>query len=379
MLGVDDRPIRDFRLGFREICAPGICALRAALAVALTAFAMQVLSAPYPDPIEGDAVIRDFRFSDGQVFPELKLHYRTLGAPKRDAAGRMSNAVLVLHGTGGSGASLMTDGFAGGLFGREQTLDATRYFIIIPDNIGHGQSSKPSDGLRARFPRYGYRDMLRAQRALIDTLGVDHLRLVLGTSMGGMHGWMWAVEYPDFMDAMLPLVCLPTQVSGRNRMERSLMVDAIRNDPEWNGGNYTKPPPGLYTALKMAFITGSSAKQLHQRAPGSASTDRLLAEWVAQRIETTDANDFLYAWDASGDYDPAPGLKHIRAQVTAVNFADDSRNPPELGILEKELARVPGGFAVTIPAGPRTRGHISFMDASLWMPYLQELLARSAR
>ncbi len=336
-------------------------------------------AAPYPGPIHGDFVIRDFRFAGGEVLPELKLHYFTLGAPARDANGRVTNAVLLLHGTGGKGANFLTDGFAGELFGTGQPLDAQRFYIIVPDNLGHGKSTKPSDGLRAKFPRYGYADMVAVQRRLVtDGLGIQHLRLIIGTSMGGMHAWMWVVNDPDLMDAVLPMVCLPDQISGRNRMERRLMVDAIRNDPEWNGGDYAKQPQGLVTAMRMVFIGAGSVKRYYIEAPTQEATDRLLDRQVQQRLEGADANDFLYAWEASRDYDPGPGLERIRAAVTAVNFEDDERNPPELGIMERAIRRVPRGKYVLVPASERTRGHASFYDATLWKQHLVDLLARSA-
>lgn len=354
--------------------------LLVSLAVGCPVFMEDARAAPYPEPQPGEFILRGFRFTNGETLPELKLHYYTLGRLQRDSAGRTTNAVLLLHGTAGSAANFFIGSFAGELFGSGQPLDAERYFIIIPDNIGHGRSSKPSDGLRTRFPRYGYADMVTAQYRLVtEKLAIDRLRLVLGTSMGGMHAWMWAVNYPDFMDAVLPLACLPAQISGRNRMERRLIVDAIRNDPEWNGGNYARPPQGLATALKAALITSGSARQLYLAAPTMEAADRLLDERVQERLRATDANDFLYAWEASRDYNPAPGLEEIRAAVVAINFADDERTPPELGILEKEIMRVRKGKAVTIPASDRTRGHASFYDASLWKPYLERLLARSAR
>ncbi|HEV8647001.1 MAG TPA: alpha/beta fold hydrolase [Burkholderiales bacterium] len=337
-------------------------------------------AAPYPEPVHGDFVIRDFRFAGGEVLPELKLHFFTLGSPARDANGRVTNAVLLLHGTYGKGTNFLTDGFAGELFGTGQPLDAGRFYIIVPDNLGHGKSTKPSDGLRAKFPRYGYADMVAAQRRLVkDGLGVRHLRLIVGTSMGGMHAWMWAVSEPDFMDAVLPLVCLPDQISGRNRMERRLIVDAIRNDPEWNGGTYAKQPQGLVTALRMVVIGAGSVKRFYLEAPTQEATDRLLDRLVQQRLQGADANDFLYAWEASRDYDPGPGLERIRAAVTAVNFEDDERNPPELGIMERAIKRVARGKYVLVPASERTRGHASFYDVGLWKEYLEELLARSAR
>ena len=337
-------------------------------------------AANYPQPVQGDYVIRNFAFAGGEVLPELKLHYFTLGNPTRDASGRVTNAVLLLHGTSGKGTNFLTDGFAGELFGTGQPLDAGRFYIIVPDNLGHGKSTKPSDGLRAKFPRYGYADMVAAQRRLVtDGLGVRHLRLIVGTSMGGMHAWMWAVNEPDFMDAVLPLVCLPDQIAGRNRMERRLIVDAIRNDPEWIGGDYATQPQGLITALRMVVIGAGSVKRFYLEAPTQEATDRLLDRQVQQRLQGADANDFVYAWEASRDYDPGPGLGRIRAAVTAVNFQDDERNPPELGIMERAIKRVARGKYVLVPAGERTRGHGSFYDAGLWKAELAELLAQTAR
>jgi homoserine O-acetyltransferase len=343
-------------------------------------FAVTAQAAPYPEPVQADFVIRNFRFAGGETLAELRLHYFTIGAPLRDDRGSITNAVLLLHGTGGRGAGFLTEAFAGELFGSGQPLDAGRWFIIVPDSIGHGRSSKPSDGLRARFPRYGYTDMVEAQYRLVtEGLGVDHLRLVVGVSMGGMHAWMWAEKVPEFMDAVLPLVCLPAQIAGRNRMERRLIVDAIRNDPQWNEGNYEKQPQGLVTALRMVAISAGSTKQFYREAPTQEATDRLLDRMVQQRMLNTDANDLLYAWDASRDYDPAPGLQNIRAAVTAVNFEDDERNPPELDIMERAIKRVAQGKYVLVPASERTRGHVSPGDATLWKDYLLELLARSSR
>ena len=342
--------------------------------------AVAAQAAPYPEPVHGDFVLRNFHFSSGQTLDELRLHYFTLGKPARNAQGHITNAVLLLHGTAGRGAGFLVDGFAGELFGSGQPLDAGRWYVIVPDNIGHGRSSKPSDGLRAQFPHYGYTDMVEAQHRLItQSLGVDHLRLIVGVSMGGMHAWLWTEKYPEFMDAALPLVCLPVQISGRNRMERRLIVDAIRNDPEWKGGNYEKQPQGLETALRMVAISAGSTKQLYLEAPTQESTDRLLERMVRSRMQNADANDVMYAWDASRDYDPAPQLHTIRAAVTAVNFEDDERNPPQLGIMEREIGRVAQGKYVLVPASERTRGHVSPGDATLWKDYLVELLARSAR
>jgi homoserine O-acetyltransferase len=321
---------------------------------------------------EGDLVLRDFRFASGETLPELRLHYRTLGTPG-------SPAVLVLHGTTGSGAQFLGESFAGQLFGPGQPLDASKHFVILPDGIGHGGSSKPSDGLRARFPRYGYADMVEAQRRLlIEKLRVDHLRLIVGTSMGCMHSWIWAEAHPKSMDAILALACLPVQIAGRNRVLRKLAVDSIRSDPAWNGGEYQAPPAaGLRGALEVLFFMGSAPLPLQAQAPSRDAADQFEAEWMARRLASTDANDFLYAFEASRDYDPSAGLEKVEAAVTAVNSADDEVNPPELGILEREIKRVKRGKAVVLPIGPQTRGHGTHTNAAAWKEHLLDLLARS--
>jgi homoserine O-acetyltransferase len=332
-------------------------------------------AANYPTPTEADFVIRDFRFKNGESLPELKLHYRTIGEPQKDGDGRVRNAVLVLHGTTGSGASLLRESFADALFGPGKLLDAARYFMVLPDGIGHGQSSKPSDGLHARFPHYNYDDMVLAQhRLLTEKLGVNHLRLVIGTSMGGMHTWVWGETYPDFMDALMPLASLPVEIAGRNRMWRRMAMDAISNDPDWNNGEYVKQPRGLETAAYLMTIMGSAPLQMQKQAPTRDAADKLLVETVQSRLKNADANDFLYALDASRDYDPAPGLEKIRAPLTAINSADDEINPPELGILEREVRRVPKGRFVLIPINDATRGHGTHSIAEVWKEYLAELL-----
>jgi homoserine O-acetyltransferase/O-succinyltransferase len=336
-------------------------------------------AADYPPPVEGDFILKDFRFASGEVLPELRLHYRTVGKPEWDGAGRVRNAVLVLHGTGGTGAQFIRPEFAGDLFGPGALLDATRFFIILPDNIGHGRSSRPSDGLRAKFPRYGYVDMVTAQhRLLTEGLKVDHLRLVMGTSMGGMHTWLWGQRYPDFMDALMPLASLPTQISGRNRVWRRIAIDAIRTDPEWRGGDYTAQPRGLRIAEQMLFLMGSNPGLRQEQMPTLEKSDAEFDRAVAAAVKANDANDRLYQLESSHDYDPGPGLETIRAPLVAVNSADDLINPPELGILEREIKRVPKGRAIVLPAGPETRGHGTHTIAAIWKQYLQELLAVSA-
>lgn len=329
-----------------------------------------------PRPIEGDFVIRNFVFTSGETLPELKLHYRTLGTLQKDASGRATNAVWIGHGTTGAGSQFSSRAFAGELFGPGQPLDITKYFIVMPDGIGHGASSKPSDGLRAKFPRYGYLDMVDAQHTLLtEHLGVNHLRLAMGTSMGGMHTWIWGQRYPGFMDALMPLASLPAQISGRNRAWRRVVIDAIRNDPEWKGGNYTTQPQSLRTAAQMLWLVGSNPVLRQRAAPTLAAADKVLDDYV--RGYRGDANDILYAVEASHDYDPAPGLEKITAPMMAVNFADDLINPPELGIFERETRRVARGCAITVPASDRTSGHGTHTVASVWKGYLVELLNAS--
>ena len=336
-------------------------------------------TAHYPLPTQGDFLIRDARFQSGETLPELRLHYTTLGSPARDARGVVRNAVLLLHGTGGSGQAFLREQFAGVLFGSGQPLDATHYYLIMPDAIGHGQSSKPSDGLRARFPRYAYADMVAAQhRLLTEGLGVNHLRLVMGTSMGGMHTWLWGTRYPRFMDALLPLACLPAQIAGRNRMMRRMIVDAIRSDPEWRAGEYSSQPRGLVTAIYTLLFMVSSPLRWHQQAPTRATADALFDELVQGYLAHLDANDLLYQVEASRDYDPAPDVELIEAPLLALNSADDQVNPPELGILEAAIARVRRGRAVVLPTSAATDGHRTHSLPAVWQQYLAELLAVSA-
>jgi len=337
-------------------------------------------AADYPAPVEADYVIRNFQFSKGETLPELKIHYRTLGTPKKDSKGVVRNAVLIGHGTGGSGAQFIRPEFAGELFGAGQPLDASRYFIVLADGIGHGKSAKPSDGLKARFPQYGYNDMVEAQyRLLTEGLKVNHLRLVMGTSMGGMHTWVWGERHPEFMDALMPLASLPGPISGRNRVWRKTLIDAIRNDPAWQGGNYTSQPPSLGTAASLIFFMGSNPPLRQEQMPTLAKADEVLAESVATAMRTLDANDVLYQVSASWDYDPSPALERIQAPLIAINSADDLINPPELGILEREIKRVKKGEAIVIPLSPQTRGHGSHTIAALWKQHLVKLLDETAR
>src|SRR5688572_2968351 len=352
------------------------------IALLLVCCALQsvcLAQATVPQPTEGDVVVRNFRFKSNEVLPELRLHYRTFGKLERDAKGTARNAVLIMHGTGGSGAQFLRAEFAERLFIPGGLLDATKYFIVLPDAIGHGKSSKPSDGLRAKFPRYGYVDMVEAHHRLLQELGVDRLRLVMGTSMGGMHTWLWGELYPQSMDALMPLASLPGQISGRNRVWRRVLIDAIRNDPQWQQGNYKDQPPALRTAQQMLFLMGSNSVLRQQQMPTLQRSDEVLDAYVTEALKTADANDILYQVSASQDYDPAPGLEKIRAPLVAINFADDLINPPELEILEREIKRVPGGKAIVIPFSAETVGHGTHTLAKVWEQHLEALLQQTER
>jgi homoserine O-acetyltransferase len=346
-------------------------------------FAPLILCAPWllaQTSHEGDFVISAFQFADGERIPKLNLHYMTFGQPKRDGEGHVTNAVLIMHGTGGSGKQFLVPQLRDVLFQAGQLLDTSKYYIILPDDIGHGNSSKPSDGLRARFPHYGYRDMVTAEYRLVtEGLQVDHLRLVMGTSMGCMHSWMWAERYPDVMDALMPLACLPVPIAGRNRMFRDMLMDSIRNDPSWKNGDYKEQPLGLTGAIYMLIIAGSAPIQMQKVAPTPQLADEYLARQVEQRRNTTDANDLLYATASSRDYDPSIHLEKIQAPVMFVNSADDFINPPELGIAERQIKRVKHGRFILVPASEQTHGHGTHTWANVWKQYLEELLQESAR
>jgi homoserine O-acetyltransferase len=330
---------------------------------------------PLPGVV-GDHVFRDFKFTSGESLPELRIHYRTLGQPRRDASGVVRNAVLIMHGTTGAGTQFLGASFANELFGAGQPLDTTRFYVILPDGIGHGLSSRPSEGLRARFPHYGYDDMVEADhRLLVDGLGVTHLRLVMGTSMGGMHSWVWAERYPDFMDGVVPLASAPVQIAGRNRMIRRMAMDDIRTDPEWKNGDYTTPPRGLRAAMQMLFIMTSAPLVQQKEAPTRDAADASIVRSLDARMRTMDANDFLYAFDASSDYDPEPKLESIKAPLLAINSADDQVNPPELGIVERLMPRVKHGRFLLIPISDATRGHGTHTVAAVWKAPFAEFLA----
>ncbi len=344
----------------------------AAATTALSGFlalvALPLLAADLPTPRESDWTVRDFRFHTGEVLPELRIHYTTIGAPTGEP-------VLILHGTAQSGSIMRAPVFAGELFGPGQALDASRYFIVMPDAIGHGKSSKPSDGMRTAFPKYNYDDLVEGQyRLLTEHLGIRHLRLVLGNSMGGMETWILAQKYPGFMDIAVPMASLPTEMSGRNWMLRRLITDSIRNDPEWNNGNYTKPlRSAQFASVFFGLATSGGNQALFKAAPTREKADALVDQRLAAPFPA-DANDVLYQWDSSRDYDPSAGLERIRAVVLAINSADDERNPPEIGVLDREIKRVKNGRVLLIPASDQTAGHGTTFQARFWKKELAELL-----
>jgi homoserine O-acetyltransferase len=355
------------------------------LVSSVTAFAQTPSPTPaprnYPAPVEGDFVIPNFHFRSGETLPELKIHYRTIGTPKADGSGVVRNAVLIGHGTGGAGTQFLSPQFGNVLFGPGQLLDATRYFIILPDGIGHGGSSKPSDGLHARFPHYTYDDMVAAQYELLTKkLGVNHLRLVMGTSMGGMQTWVWGETYPDFMDALMPLASNPVEIAGRNRIWRRMAMDAIRDDPDWLGGEYKmQPMRALVAAENLLLIAGSAPLFSQKQAPTRDAADKFYADRLKAALSRLDANDLLYQLDSSREYNPSPKLETIKVPLVAINSADDFINPPELGLMEREIKRVRHGRFILLPITDQTRGHGTHTLPAIWQGYLKELLEETGR
>lgn len=354
-------------------------------ALLLIAFSVLLLSPSFaqespswPSPREGDYIAKDFHFRDGSVLPELRLHYRVIGQPHRDSKGHVDNAVLILHGTGGAGTQFLNPRFAGILFVPGGLLDASKYFIILPDDIGHGKSSKPSDGMHAHFPKYDYDDMVLGEYLVVTKgLGLDHLRLIMGTSMGCMHSWVWGETYPGFADALMPLACLPVQIAGRNRMSRKMAMDAITSDPGWMNGEYKTQPLGLKTAIDMLVIMGSSPLQMQKLYPTRDAADAYLEKVWAMDMKSLDANDFLYQFNSSRNYDPSKDLEKVTVPVMAINSADDYINPPELDIMPREIKRLPKGKFVLLPITDATRGHGTHTLPAIWSQYLAELLKES--
>jgi homoserine O-acetyltransferase/O-succinyltransferase len=329
-----------------------------------------VRASDYAAPVEGDWVVRDFRFHTGEVLPELRLHYRTVGNPAGEP-------VLLLHGTNGAGSAFLSAQFAGELFGPGQPLDASRHYIILPDSLGAGKSSKPSDGMRAKFPQYNYDDVVRAQYRLVtEQLGVKHLKRIIGSSAGGMQAWIWGEMFPDFMDVLMPMASEPAAMGGRNWMMRRMVIDAIRNDPEWKGGDYREQPRAFRIAqVYFGIATSGGALAIYNASASREKADRELDRRLSQ-VSAADANDVLYQMDSSREYDPSRDLEKIRARVLAINSADDERNPPELGVMEAAMKRIKSGRYVLIPISPETRGHGTVGNAKLWKKYLEESLAQ---
>jgi homoserine O-acetyltransferase/O-succinyltransferase len=371
--------VNSLAAGYRQMIlfARLVSLVGAALFAAATVSAQAEAPSKYP-VTEGDYVAHDFKFKSGEQLAELRLHYRTLGKLARDAQGRSTNAVLILHGTGGSGQQFLQPQFAGELFGPGQLLDINRYFVILPDGIGHGKSSKPRDGMHAHFPAYDYDDMVAAQHLLVsEGLGIQHLRLIMGTSMGCMHSFVWGETYSDFADALMPMACLPVQIAGRNRVWRKMLMDAIHKDPAWNGGEYKKEPAeGLRTAEDILVIAGSAPLVMQRTLPTRDAADKYVDD-AEKRASTLDANDLLYQVNASRNYDPSPQLEKITAAVMWINSADDFINPPELGIAEKESKRLKNGTFMLVPIGEQTHGHGTHTWAVVWQSYLRQLLDKT--
>ena len=346
------------------------------LALLLLAAGPEARAQSYPAPVEADYIARNYRFESGETLAEVKLHYRTVGTARKDADGVVRNGILILHGTGGSGRGFLSEGYAGRLFGKGQLLDAERYFIILPDNVGHGASAKPSDGLRMTFPDYRYADMVKLQHLLVTKgLGLSHLHLVMGTSMGAMHTWMWGYMFPDFADGFVPLASNPVEIGGRNRIWRKALVDAIVTDPEWNGGNYTTQPRGMASAIGFLLMATSVPLQWQRQFPTAEAADKYLASQVAFRMKSTDANDMIYYFRASEDYNPEPHLDKITRPLLAINSADDFVNPPELPMMQTLITRVKRGRFVLIPASEQTRGHGTHSLPQIWGAELERFLA----
>lgn len=348
-------------------------ALTFGFVVGTAMFASAAFAADYPAPKQADFVLKNFKFHTGEVMPELKVHYATVGAPTGEP-------VIILHGTGGAGSGFLNAGFAGEMFGAGQPLDATKYFIILPDAVGSGQSAKPSDGLRAKFPQYNYDDMVDAQYRLVtEALGINHARLVMGSSQGGMHAWLWGTKYADFMDALVPMASQPVEMGSRNWMLRRLMVETIKNDPEYMGGNYTKQPNSLkYANVFFSTATSGGTLGYYSLAPTRALADKMVDDRLAAPV-TTDANDFIYAWSSSADYNPEPGLEKIKAAVLAINAADDERNPPETGATERAMKKIKNAKLLLIPASSETRGHGTTGNTNLWKAQFQAFMATVPR
>ena len=353
----------------RPILLTALAAAALALPLRPAAAAAQTL------PRDGDYVVKDFHFKNGQTLPELKQHYRTFGVARRDAAGHITNGVLLLHGSSSDGMQVLAPSLTTVLFPAGMPLDTTRYFIIVPDGIGAGGSSKPSDGLHAKFPNYGYEDMVEAQHRLVaDYFGIQRLKLVMGVSMGGMHTWLWGIRYPDMMDALVPVAAQPVSVRGRNLVWRRILSNAIRSDPEWKGGDYTTQPQGFLSIMPMFDMMVQSVAGLDAADPDRAAADAYIKKYIEDTAKSSDANNILYRFEASLDYNPAPEVEKIKAPLLAILFADDELNPVSLGAVEKIMPRVKGGRVALIPASPGSSGHRNQTRAAMFKDQLAEFL-----
>jgi homoserine O-acetyltransferase len=335
---------------------------------------------PLPGEQEGDFVVRDYRFGTGEVLPEVRIHFTTIGTPHRDALGKIDNAILLLHGTMGRGRAFFADVFRGAMFGPGQPFDLGKYYVVLPDDLGHGRSTKPSEGLHGHFPHYRYRDMVDLEHRLVaDKLGVERLRLVAGTSMGGMHAWMWSEAYPDAMDGVIPIACQPAAIRGRNLVWRRIVVEATRNDPGYSGGDYTETPRGYLATLPVFRMMVDSPAHLDRTVSDVGEATRFVAGDSPGAQPPVDANDAIYALDASVDYDPEPALGKIRAKVLAINFADDQVNVDSLGVVERLVPEVRGARYVIVPESPGSEGHRTLMLASQWSRHVGDFMAGLSR
>ena len=358
------------KLNLRELIPLAAC-----LSFSLGSVAQNSAPATHWPAQDGTVTLHDFRFATGETLPELRLHYLTLGTPHRNSAGHVDNAILLLHGTGGNARSLLNPIFSDVLFVPGGVLDIQKFFLILPDEIGHGQSSKPSDGLRMHFPAYDYDDMVRADRGMLDQMHVDHLRLIFGTSMGCMQGFVWGETYPDFMDAIAPFACLPVEIAGRNRMMRYMAIQNLKLDPAWQNGEYkTEPQQGLRGANEMLLVMGSAPLVMQKAAPTRAEAEQYVDHYLERTIASTDANDMIYYLNASRNYNPESKLESIKAPILWINSADDYINPPELGTAEQQVKRIPHGRFILIPIGPETRGHGTHTAAAVWKNYLADFM-----
>ena len=346
-----------------------------AMVLALAAAAAAQSPSAFPTPERHDFIVKNFRLQSGETLPEVRIHYRTVGTPIRGANGKITNGVLVMHGSSGDAGQVLAPSFSAPLLSKGAPLDAGKHFLIFPDNLGNGRSTKPSDGLRAKFPKYGYHDMVTLQHQLVtEGLGIDRLKLIIGISMGGMHAWLWGIRYPEAMDGLIPIAAQPVAIEGRNLLWRRILSQAIRKDPEWRSGNYEKQPQGFLSIMPMFDMLVQSPVRLGESLTSYAKADAHLADVLEETLEEDDANNILYRFEASADYNPEPELQKIRARVLAILFEDDELNPTNLGTMERVMPKVKSGQMVVIPAGPDTEGHRTQVKASVWREHVRRFM-----